>query len=233
MSGDATVWGFIANAGPIVKSVMFLLVSTSVISWGIIFQRAALLKKARVSLNEFENQFWSGVDLNQFYSGLDHRKQSLSGLESIFYAGFSEFLRLRQRGLHFDTLMEGVQRAMRIAHSRESDKLENQLAFLATVGSTSPYIGLFGTVCGMMTSLQALGHATQATISMVAPGISEALIATAMGLFAAIPALLAYNRYVDIADRLSNQYQTFIEEFTSILHRQGLPEIQQFVMAED
>lgn len=231
--GEATVWNFIANAGPIVKIVMLLLVGASVISWGIIFQRATLLKKARTSLNEFENQFWSGVDLNQFYNGLDHRKHALSGLENIFYSGFSEFLRLRQRGLQFDTLMEGVQRAMRIAHARESDKLESQLAFLATVGSTSPYVGLFGTVCGMMTSLQALGHATQATISMVAPGISEALIATAMGLFAAIPALLAYNRYADLADRLSNQYQTFIEEFTSILHRQGLPEIQQFAVMSD
>lgn len=224
MTHDASLWSFIANAGPVVKVVMFLLVSASIISWGIIFQRSMLLKKARVSLNEFENKFWSGADLTQLYNGLDNRKQDLMGLESIFFSGFNEFLRLRQRGLHFDAVIEGIQRAMRIAHAREHDRLENQLSFLATVGSTSPYVGLFGTVCGMMTSLQAFSHVSQATISMVAPGLSEALIATAMGLFAAIPAVIAYNRYANVVDRLSNQYHTFLEEFTSILHRQSLPE---------
>lgn len=224
MTNDATIWSFIANAGPVVKAVMLLLVSASIISWGIIFQRSFLLKKARTSMTAFEGQFWSGADLNQLYNGLDRRKQELTGLESIFFAGFNEFLRLRQRGIHFETLIEGVQRAMRVAHAREHDKLENQLAFLATVGSTSPYVGLFGTVWGIMTSFQALGHVTQATISMVAPGISEALIATAMGLFAAIPAVIAYNRYANIVERLSNQYHTFLEEFTSILHRQAVPD---------
>lgn len=224
MTTDTTLWSFIANAGPVVKAVMLLLTSASIVSWGIIFQRSMLLNKARSSLAEFENQFWSGADLNQLFNGLDRRKQELSGLESIFFAGFNEFLRLRQRGLHFDAVMEGIQRAMRVVHARERDKLENQLAFLATVGSTSPYVGLFGTVWGIMTSFQALGHVSQATISMVAPGISEALIATAMGLFAAIPAVIAYNRYANIVDRLSNQYHTFLEEFTSILHRQVVPE---------
>lgn len=223
MASDASIWSFIANAGPVVKAVMLLLISASIVSWGIIFQRSMLLRKARTSLSAFENQFWSGVDLNSLYSDLERRKQSLTGLESIFYSGFHEFLRLRQRGLHFDNLMDGVQRCMRVAQARENDKLESQLAFLATVGSTSPYVGLFGTVWGIMTSFQALGQASQATISMVAPGISEALIATAMGLFAAIPAVIAYNRYSSIVDRLSNQYHTFLEEFTSILHRQGLP----------
>lgn len=225
---DTSIWSFIANAGPVVKIVMALLMSASIVSWGIIFQRSMLLKKARNSLNDFENQFWSGADLNQLYSGLERRKQSLSGLESIFYAGFHEFCRLRQRGTPFDALMDGVQRSMRVAQARELDKLENQLPFLATVGSTSPYVGLFGTVWGIMTSFQALGQASQATISMVAPGISEALIATAMGLFAAIPAVIAYNRYANMVDRLSNQYHTFLEEFTSILHRQGLPGNHQF-----
>lgn len=226
MTSDASIWSFIVNAGPVVKVVMFLLMSASVISWGIIFQRSMLLKKARVSLAEFESQFWSGADLNQLYNGLERRKHMLGGLEIIFYSGFNEFLRLRQRGLRFDALMDGVQRAMRVAHARECDKLENQLSFLATVGSTSPYVGLFGTVWGIMTSFQALGHASQATISMVAPGISEALIATAMGLFAAIPAVIAYNRYASVVDRLANHYHTFLEEFTSILHRQGVPDNQ-------
>jgi biopolymer transport protein TolQ len=224
MTTDANMWSFIANAGLVVKAVMLLLASASVVSWGIIFQRSMLLKKARTALTDFENQFWSGADLNQLYTGLDRKKQDLMGLESIFYAGFNEFLRLRQRGLQLEAIIEGIQRTMRVAHAREHDKLENQLAFLATVGSTSPYVGLFGTVWGIMTSFQALGHVSQATISMVAPGISEALIATAMGLFAAIPAVVAYNRYANIIDRLSNQYHTFLEEFTSILHRQAIPD---------
>lgn len=229
MTSDASVWSFIANAGPVVKAVMLLLMSASIVSWGIIFQRAMLLKKAKHSFVEFENQFWSGADIAQLYNGLERRKQELTGLECIFYAGFQEFLRLRQRnGLHFDTIIEGVQRSMRVAHARESEKLENQLSFLATVGSTSPYIGLFGTVWGIMTSFQALGHVSQATIAMVAPGISEALIATAMGLFAAIPAVIAYNRYATTVDRLTSQYHTFLEEFTSILHRQAFPEKNNF-----
>jgi biopolymer transport protein TolQ len=228
MTSDANLWSFIANAGPVVKIVMLLLMSVSIISWGVILQRAMFLQKSRVALQEFENLFWAGSDLNQLYEGLSRRREQLSGLENIFHAGFNEFIRLRQRsGIHFEAIMEGVQRAMRVAQARERDKLENHLAFLATVGSISPYVGLFGTVWGIMTSFQALaGNVSQATISMVAPGISEALIATAMGLFAAIPAVIAYNRYSSLVDRLSNQYHTFLEEFTSILHRQALPEKQ-------
>lgn len=223
MASDASIWSFIANASPVVKMVMLLLVSASIISWGIIFQRSMVLKKARRCFMNFENEFWSGADLNKLYNSLEQRKQSLSGLESIFYSGFHEFCRLRQRDPHFESLMDAVQRSMRVSQAREIEKLENQLAFLATVGSTSPYVGLFGTVWGIMTSLQDLGQASQATISMVAPGISEALIATAMGLFAAIPAFIAYNRYANMVDRLANQYLTFSEELTSILHRQSLP----------
>jgi biopolymer transport protein TolQ len=223
MTSDPSLWSFIANAGLVVKIVMLILAAASVVSWGIIFQRASLMKKAQTSLTQFENQFWSGGDLNQLYANIERHKQEINGLEAIFFAGFNEFLRLRQRSPQFGTVLEGTQRAMRVTYARECDKLENQLAFLATVGSTSPYVGLFGTVWGIMTSFQALGHVTQATISMVAPGISEALIATAMGLFAAIPAVIAYNRYSSIADRLSSQYHTFLEEFTSILHRQAVP----------
>jgi biopolymer transport protein TolQ len=227
MTSNASLWSFVANAGVVVKLVMMLLMFASIISWAIILQRSMFLKKARASANEFENSFWSGADLTQLYNGLTRHQQELSGLENIFYAGFNEFIRLRQKvGMHFEMIMEGIQRAMRIAEARERDKLESHLTFLATVGSISPYVGLFGTVWGIMTSFQALGNASQATIAMVAPGISEALIATAMGLFAAIPAVIAYNRYANMADRIANQYNTFLEEFTSILQRQVLPEKQ-------
>jgi biopolymer transport protein TolQ len=221
MTPDASLWDFIANAGPVVKAVMLLLACTSIISWGVIFQRAMLLKKVRVSSVKFEQKFWSGIDLNQLYHKLDQRREELTGLENIFHAGFNEFLRLRQRGLHFDVVIEGIQRTMRVSQARECDKLEDQLAFLATVGSISPYVGLFGTVWGIMGSLQALGHMSQVTLAMIAPQISETLIATAMGLFAAIPAVIAYNRYSNTVNRLANQYHTFLEEFTSVLHRQG------------
>lgn len=227
MATDANFWSFITDAGLVVKIVMTLLMTASVISWAIILQRAMFLKKARVSAALFENNFWSGADLNQLYNGLSQQRQDLQGLENIFFSGFDEFIRLRQRfGARLEAIMEGVQRAMRIAQAKEMDKLESHLTFLATVGSISPYVGLFGTVWGIMTSFQALGHASQLTIAMVAPGISEALIATAMGLFAAIPAVIAYNRYSSDVERLANQYYTFLEEFTSILHRQALPEKQ-------
>lgn len=230
MTADTTLWSFVANAGFVVKIVMTLLMTASIISWAIILQRAMFLKNARLLATQFENNFWSGADLNQLYNGLSRQKQELQGLESIFYCGFDEFIRLRQRfGSRLESIMDGVQRAMRVAQSRESDKLENHLTFLATVGSISPYVGLFGTVWGIMTSFQALGHASQATIAMVAPGISEALVATAMGLFAAIPAVIAYNRYSTTAYRIANQYHTFQEEFTSILHRQALPEKPQLM----
>lgn len=224
MTADIPLWTFISNAGPVVKAVMLLLATASIISWGIIFQRAIFLKQARLSQKAFEKKFWSGVDLNKFHNELEHYQRELTGLENIFYSGFNEFKKLRQRDLSLQATLDGTVRAMRVAHARESDKLESQLSILATVGSTSPYVGLFGTVWGMMTSLQALGHVSTASISIVAPGISEALIATAMGLFAAIPAVVAYNRYGNLVERISGQYHTFLEEFTSILNRQAVPE---------
>lgn len=219
---QTSLWSFVLNAGPVVKLVMLLLLSASIVSWALIFQRAGFLKKARHAVARFEDQFWSGSDLSKLYDGLAKRNAELHGLENIFHGGFREYTRLNQRsGVSAEALMEGTERAMRVGKAREMDKLERHLSFLATVGSTSPYVGLFGTVWGIMTSFQALGAVQQATISMVAPGISEALIATAMGLFAAIPAVIAYNRFSNDVERLTNTYDTFQEEFTNILYRQA------------
>jgi biopolymer transport protein TolQ len=200
---------------------MVLLALASIASWTFIFQRYVFLKQAKNAYKKFENQFWSGVDLSKLYAELIRQKDRLNGLENIFYAGFKEYARLSQQTMDVKSLLESCQRAMRIAQAREQEKLEQHLSFLATVGSTSPYVGLFGTVWGIMTSFQALGVVQQATISMVAPGISEALIATAMGLFAAIPAVIAYNRYTTEAEKLANHYETFQEEFQNILYRQA------------
>ncbi|MDR1057832.1 MAG: protein TolQ [Coxiellaceae bacterium] len=217
----SSLWSFVANAGPVVKIVMLLLLAASVWSWTIIFQRFFFLKDAELAIKKFEKQFWSGSDLNKLYTELDNRQEELHGLEHIFYAGFGEYSRLKKQATaKSDAILEGVQRAMRIAFAREAALLELHLSFLATVGSTSPYVGLFGTVWGIMTSFRALGRAQQATMAMVAPGISEALIATAMGLSAAIPAVIAYNRYASEVEKLANLYDTFREEFSSILHRQ-------------
>lgn len=220
MTTDTSLWSFIADAGPLVKLVMFLLFCASVVSWTMIFQRSIFLSTAKDAIKRFEERFWSGVELTRLYQDLDRRSDSLQGLEHIFHAGFSEFTRLSKQNVNSDAILEGAQRAMRVALAREMDELERHLPFLATVGSTSPYVGLFGTVWGIMTSFRALGSAQQATIAMVAPGISEALIATAMGLFAAIPAVIAYNRFASHVERIANHYDTFQEEFSSILYRQ-------------
>lgn len=221
MTAEPTLWSFIANASLVVKLVMLLLLAASITSWTMIFQRGFFLKKTRKAIKVFEEKFWSGQDLTKLYDELKSHPVDLSGLEHMFIAGFKEFNRLKQQAVNAEALMEGTERAMRIALTQEVDKLEQNLSFLATVGSTSPYVGLFGTVWGIMTSFQALGHVSQATISMVAPGISEALIATAMGLFAAIPAVIAYNKYANSVERLTNHYYTFQDEFSSILHRQA------------
>jgi len=221
MPHEPSLWSFIANAGPTVKIVMLILLAASIWSWTTIFQRFFFLKDANFAVKKFERQFWSGNDLNKFYSALNNRKEGLSGLEHIFHAGFSEYLRLKKQiPDKNDSNLEGAGRAMRIALARETALLEQHLSFLATVGSTSPYVGLFGTVWGIMTSFRALSGVQQATMAMVAPGISEALIATAMGLFAAIPAVIAYNRYASQVEQLANLYDTFREEFSSILHRE-------------
>ena len=221
MVSEPSLWSFVANAGLVVKMVMLLLLMASVWSWTIIFQRWFFLKEANLAVKKFEEKFWSGSELHKFYQELTPRSEDLHGLELIFYAGFSEYTRLsKQTAAKPDTIIKGAERAMRVVLSREIANLEQHLSFLATIGSTSPYVGLFGTVWGIMTSFRALSGMQQATMAMVAPGISEALIATAMGLFAAIPAVIAYNRYASEVERLANTYDTFKEEFSSILHRQ-------------
>ena len=199
--------------------VMGLLVLASVVSWMMIFQRWFFLRNVLSEIDSFEEHFWSGIDLRKFFAELD-QEDSLNGIENIFVAGFREFTRLSdQAGADADAIMQGVQRAMRVAVSREEARLETHLPFLATVGSTSPYIGLFGTVWGIMNSFRSLANMSQATLASVAPGISEALVATAMGLFAAIPAVIGYNRFSARVEILVKRYEDFSDELTTILHR--------------
>ena len=222
MEDKLSIWSLIAEASFLVQMVMLLLVLASVVSWVIIFQRVKIYKAAEKADAGFEERFWSGMDLNQLFREVSTTPNSHSGIESIFRAGFKEFTRLRQQsGVDPDAVMEGTNRAMRVAVSRENEKLTTNLSFLATVGSTSPYVGLFGTVWGIMNSFRGLAQMQQATLATVAPGISEALVATAMGLFAAIPAVIAYNRFSANSDKLVNTYETFAEEFASILHRKA------------
>lgn len=219
MQEQISIWGLIAEASIVVQLVMLSLVLASVVSWYLIFQRRAFYKNAKSEQLAFEDQFWSGMDLNTLYKDSVNQGGG-AGQEVVFRAGFKEFNRLkRQAGIDPDAIMDGTQRAMRVALSRESEKLDSHLPFLATVGSTSPYVGLFGTVWGIMNSFLGLAQEQQATLATVAPGISEALIATAMGLFAAIPAVVAYNRFSANADGLYATYETFVDEFSSILHR--------------
>lgn len=223
MTEDLSIWVLVVGASLPVQGVMLILLLASVISWVMIIQRGLYLRSADARFHEFEDTFWSGVDLNKLYSEINERVQDgeeLDGLESVFRSGFREFNRLIQkRTADPDAVMEGTERAMRVALSREEEKLNINLPFLASVASVSPYIGLFGTVWGIMQSFRGLANVQQATLATVAPGIAEALIATAMGLFAAIPAVLAYNRYSATADNLFSNYQMFAEEFSSILHR--------------
>jgi biopolymer transport protein TolQ len=219
---DTTLLSYFLNASLVVKCVMIILAGASVLSWTYILQRGFYLRDVRKSAGKFEYSFWSGEDLSKLYLAGDRNKSSLEGIEAIFHAGFKEFLRFRkQAGATIDQIMENTKRAMRVAQMREQDKLEIHLPFLAIVGSTSPYVGLFGTVWGIMTAFRALASVQQATISMVAPGIAEALIATALGLFAAIPAVIAYNRFLTDIGRLMNRFDAFEEEFTNILIRQS------------
>jgi biopolymer transport protein TolQ len=212
------------NASLTVQAVMLLLLMASVTSWFMIVQRIIYFANMTSEMISFEEQFWSGTDLAELYKDGTERAADgeILGMESIFRAGFKEFSRLaKQKGLESDDIMAGTQRAMRVALSREEERLERNLPFLATVGSTSPYIGLFGTVWGIMNSFRGLANSTQATLATVAPGISEALVATAMGLFAAIPAVMAYNRFAAKVDVTLNRYEAFSDEFTGILHRQA------------
>lgn len=219
MNESLSVWHLVANASFVVQLVMALLLAAAFIAWMIIFQRMQVLRQARKHLVDFEERFWSGMDLNRLYRDLQQEPPEF-GVETIFMAGFRDFTRLRQQTVDPEHVMDGVQRSMRVAMRRESDFLDNHLVFLATVGSTSPYVGLFGTVWGIMHAFMGLAAVKQVDINSVAPGIAEALIATAIGLFAAIPAVIFYNRLTHKSDKLVAQYETFTEEFSSILYRQ-------------
>ncbi len=219
MQSDLSVIALILEATLPVQIVMILLLLASVYSWTIIFTKRRLIKKTQAASDEFEASFWSGGDLNTLYRGAAREGKGI-GMSSIFGAGFREFNRgAKQDKVNPDKLVEECARAMRVAHMREVDRLEQGLASLATIGSTSPYVGLFGTVWGIMHAFLGLANAQTATLAVVAPPIAEALIATAMGLFAAIPAVIAYNRYADKVVRLEYRYDGFAEEFTSILQR--------------
>jgi biopolymer transport protein TolQ len=203
---------------------MFILLCFSIACWAMIFQRRKALNAAPAQMKNFEDKFWSGADLSKLYNEVSS-KGTATGIESLFVSGFKEFARLRKSNINSpQAIVDGTHRAMRVALSREVDQLEVHLPFMATVGSISPYIGLFGTVWGIMNSFIALGAVEQATLAMVAPGIAEALIATAMGLFAAIPAVMAFNRFSHHVEKLENGYGNFMEEFSSILQRQSATE---------
>lgn len=222
MYNDFSLLELVLNASIVVQLVLVVLVLVSVVSWTMIFDRSRVLKRARRAADDFERRFWSGGDLSTLYRDLENDKRDSGGLAAIFSAGFKEYVRLRKVDVGDPmAILQGTERSMRVALSREMDRLEVNLPFLATVGSTSPYVGLFGTVWGIMHAFQALGNVKQATLALVAPGISEALVATAIGLFAAIPAVVAYNRYANVVDRLNNRYEEFVEEFSSLLQREG------------
>lgn len=218
---EMTVVSLVINASPIVQAVMILLVLASVMSWAIIVQRSGFFYRADGLSKLFEERFWSGIDMQKLHEQVSHQPNPDSGCENLFRAGFQEFQRLREKRADADALMQGVSRALRISLTVEQSKLEAQLPFLASVGSTSPYVGLFGTVWGIMTSFIGLAKVQQATLSVVAPGIAEALIATAIGLFAAIPAVLAYNRFAARSNTLLSRYEIFAEELSTILHREA------------
>lgn len=222
MTFDQTILKLIMDASLVVKAVMLILVIASLASWALMIIKRSQLNKAEKKLSIFEDRFWSGISLNKLYSDLANRTDR-DGMAAIFFNGYHEYARLNKgeipRAL---PVTDTAQRAMRVAETREIDKLEQNISFLATVGSTSPYIGLFGTVWGIMNSFISLSEMKQATLAVVAPGIAEALIATAIGLFAAIPAVIAYNRFSDKVDRIAIRYENFREEFTTLLERQAI-----------
>lgn len=222
MTTDMSLLALVANASILVQLVMLILLAASLASWTMIFRKRSVMRQAKRDADAFEDKFWSGKDLVSMYNQINAREEASGGMEKIFQSGFREFARLRNKSnIENKAILEGAQRAMRITLNREVDSLEVHLSFLATVGSTSPYVGLFGTVWGIMNSFRALGNVNHATLAMVAPGIAEALVATAMGLFAAIPAVIAYNRYANGVERLVNRYENFVEEFSQILQRQA------------
>jgi biopolymer transport protein TolQ len=223
MTPDMSILHLIMQATLPVKLVMLILVAASFVSWTIIFTKRGLISRTKDASDTFEGNFWSGGDLQTLYRSANRQKGGSIGMASIFESGFREFNRgIQQDSIQPDKLVEECRRAMRVSMMREVDRLEQGLATLATIGSTSPYVGLFGTVWGIMNSFRGLAGVQTATLAQVAPGISEALIATAMGLFAAIPAVVAYNRYADKVVRLETRYDGFMEEFSSILQRHSV-----------
>ena len=223
ISQDLDIWTLVVNASIVVKVVLALLLVVSFMSWMFIFQKFYVIRRAVSQTLKFEREFWGGQELNALYQGAVNHRHSIGSLERIFEAGYREFAKLRgQRETDPSDMVDGARRAMRATFQREMDFLERHLAFLASTGSVSPYVGLFGTVWGIMHSFRSLANVQQATLAQVAPGIAEALVATAIGLFAAIPAVVAYNRYSHDIDRLANRFESFMEEFSNILHRQAV-----------
>ncbi|MDT7525310.1 protein TolQ [Pseudidiomarina sp. GXY010] len=221
MQAELSITALILEASIVVQLVMLLLLAFSVVGWMMIFQRRNVLKAASAEALAFEDRFWSGVDLARLFQEVTAKAQNAGGMEKLFHAGFKEFARLRNNpAVGQQQMLEASYRAMRVVHSREVDNMEQNLSWLATIGSISPYVGLFGTVWGIMNAFIGLGAVQQATLAMVAPGIAEALIATAMGLFAAIPAVIAYNRYTYQVEKIDNQYLNFMDELLAILQRQ-------------
>ncbi|MDP5037395.1 MAG: protein TolQ [Alishewanella sp.] len=219
MSGEISILHLLLDASIVVQAGMLIQVGMSVTSWAMIFKRKKILTEALSDAKKFEDRFWSGIDLSKLYAEVSARQQA-NGMEALFKSGFKEFARMHKTSRQSAAVMDGTHRAMRVGLSREVERLESDLPFLATVGSISPYIGLFGTVWGIMNSFIALGAVQQATLAMVAPGIAEALIATAIGLFAAIPAVIAYNKFSTQVEQIESSYINFVEEFANILHRQ-------------
>jgi len=218
---DMSVITLITNASVLVQLVMAGLLIASLFSWYYIFLKVIMLKRATRQADEFERRFWSGADLNDLYQRALGSRDEAGSQERIFEAGFREFVKLhKQPGMDVAAIMDGTRRAMRATYQRELDHLESHLSFLASVGSVSPYVGLFGTVWGIMNAFRGLANVAQATLGHVAPGIAEALVATAMGLFAAIPAVVAYNRFAGDVNRLATRFESFMEEFSNILQRQ-------------
>ncbi len=217
---DLSILALVFNASAIVQAVMALLLVVSFMSWYFIFRKIFTIRRAKRQTEQFERDFWSGSDLNALYQSAANHRHTIGSLERIFEAGFREFAKLRtQRAGDPSAMVDGARRAMRATFQREMDRLEAHLAFLASVGSVSPYVGLLGTVWGIMHAFRGLSNVVQATLAAVAPGIAEALVATAIGLFAAIPAVVAYNRFSHDVDRLSVRFESFMEEFSNILQR--------------
>nr|WP_315465038.1 protein TolQ [uncultured Rhodoferax sp.] len=220
MNQDLSILHLILNASIVVQAVMALLMLVSIASWAAIFRKLFSLKRIKTQNEAFEREFWSGSSLNDLFNTASRNAQTCGPMERIFASGMREFQKLRERRVSdVGTLMDGARRAMRASFQREMDEVESNLSFLASVGSVSPYVGLFGTVWGIMHAFTGLASLQQVTLSTVAPGIAEALVATAIGLFAAIPAVVAYNRFARDLDRIAIQQETFMEEFSNILQR--------------